>query len=170
MFAAMAAVLGLAGCSKPADVDGPRLLAANDPANAGEWMSHGRDYSEQRFSPLTQVAPGNVDQLGLAWFADFDTRRGQESTPLVIDGALYVTTAWSKVYAFEAATGKPLWKYDPKVPGEWAVNACCDVVNRGVAAWEGKLYLATIDGRLIALDAKTGTPKWDVYTIDKTKP
>lgn len=170
MFAAMAAVLGLAGCSKPADVDGPRLLAANDPANAGEWMSHGRDYSEQRFSPLTQVTTANVEQLGLAWFADFDTRRGQESTPLVIDGALYVTTAWSKVYAFEAATGKPLWKYDPKVPGEWAVNACCDVVNRGVAAWEGKLYLATIDGRLIALDAKTGTPKWDVYTIDKTKP
>ena len=69
---------------------------------------------------------------------------------------IYVTTAWSKVYAFDAKTGKELWKYDPKVPGEWAVNACCDVVNRGVAAWNGKVYLATIDARLIALDAATG--------------
>ena len=83
---------------------------------------------------------------------------------------IYVTTAWSKVYAFDAKTGKELWKYDPKVPGEWAVNACCDVVNRGVAAWNGKVYLATIDARLIALDAATGKPVWDVYTIEPGQP
>ena len=133
-----------------------RLLAADDTANAGQWMSYGRDYSEQRFSPLSKVNVGSVKQLGLAWFGDFDTRRGQESTPIVVDGKLYVTTAWSKVYAFDAKSGAPLWKYDPKVPGEWAVNACCDVVNRGVAAWNGKVYVATIDGRLIALDGSSG--------------
>ncbi|MFM1887161.1 MAG: Quinohemoprotein alcohol dehydrogenase [Pseudomonadota bacterium] len=170
--AAMAlAALLLGGCGRPAaDVDAERLLQADAPGNAGQWMSHGRDYNEHRFSPLTSITTDNVSQLGLAWYADFDTRRGQESTPLVIDGVLYVTTAWSKVYAFDAKTGQQLWKYDPKVPGEWAVNACCDVVNRGLAAWQGKLYLGTIDGRLVALDAKTGQPLWDVYTIDRDKP
>ena len=161
----------VAGLDTPrAQIDEARLLAANDPANAGQWLSHGRDYSEQRFSPLTKVSTENVSQLGLAWFADFDTRRGQESTPLVIDGVIYVTTAWSKVYAFDAKSGDKLWSYDPQVPGEWAVNACCDVVNRGVAAWKGKLYLATIDSRLIALDATTGKVVWDVLTIDPGKP
>jgi quinohemoprotein ethanol dehydrogenase len=153
-----------------AQVDDARLLAADDAANAGQWLSHGRDYSEQRFSPLAKVSTENVGQLGLAWFADFDTRRGQESTPLVIDGVIYVTTAWSKVYAFDAKTGAKLWNFDPKVPGEWAVYACCDVVNRGVAAWKGKVYLATIDARLIALDAATGKVVWDVLTIEPGKP
>ena len=153
-----------------AQVCGERLLAANEPANAGQWLSHGRDYTEQRFSPLKRIDAGNVGQLGLAWFADFDTRRGQESTPLVIDGAIYVTTAWSKVYAFDAKTGKELWKFDPRVPGEWAVYACCDVVNRGVAAWNGRLYLATIDARLIAIDAATGKALWDVSTIQPGQP
>ena len=159
-----------AAATPQAQVTAERLLAASEPANAGQWMSHGRDYSEQRFSPLTQVSTTNVSQLGLAWFADFDTRRGQESTPIVVDGVIYVTTAWSKVYAYDAKTGKELWKYDPQVPGEWAVNACCDVVNRGVAAWNGKVYLATIDGRLIALDAATGKVVWDVLTIEKGQP
>src|SRR5262249_4968913 len=141
-----------------AAVDGQRLLAADEPSNAGQWMSHGRDYAEQRFSPLTSINTETVRNLGLAWFADFDTRRGQESTPIAIDGVIYVTTAWSKVYAFEARTGRLLWQFDPQVPGEWAVNACCDVVNRGVAAWQGKVYLGTLDGRLIAIDAGTGKP------------
>jgi quinohemoprotein ethanol dehydrogenase len=155
---------------KFAAVDAARLLAANEPANAGQWMSYGRDYAEQRFSPLKAIDTETVKNLGLAWFADFDTRRGQESTPIVVDGTIYVTTAWSKIYAFEAKTGKELWKFDPKVPGEWAVNACCDVVNRGVAAWNGKVYLGTIDGRLIAVDAATGKPVWDVLTIPAGQP
>ena len=133
-------------------------------------MSYGRDYAEQRFSPLKSINTETVKNLGLAWFADFDTRRGQESTPIVVDGVIYVTTAWSKIYAFEAKTGKQLWQFDPKVPGEWAVNACCDVVNRGVAAWNGKVYIGTIDGRLIAVDAATGKPVWDVSTIEHDKP
>ncbi len=153
-----------------AAVDGARLLAANEPANAGQWMSYGRDYAEQRFSPLTRINTDTIGQLGLAWYADFDTRRGQESTPIVVDGVIYVTTAWSKIYAYEAKTGRELWKFDPRVPGEWAVNACCDVVNRGVAAWNGKVYIGTIDGRLIAVDAASGKPVWDVLTIPRGEP
>ena len=79
---------------------------------------------------------------------------------------MYVTSAWSKVFALDAATGRELWSYDPKVPGAAAMNACCDVVNRGVAAWEGKLYLGTLDGRLVALDAATGKPVWEVMTVE----
>lgn len=132
----------------------------------GNWMTHGRTYSEQRFSPLKQVSDGNVGQLGLAWSYDLDTHRGQESTPLVIDGVMYFTTAWSKVVAVNAATGVLLWTYDPKVPPEWGVNACCDVVNRGVGTWNGKLFLGTLDGRLVALDAATGKVIWDKLTVD----
>ncbi|HVN09972.1 MAG TPA: PQQ-binding-like beta-propeller repeat protein, partial [Patescibacteria group bacterium] len=129
-------------------------------------MTTGRTYSEQRFSPLKAIDEKNVSQLALAWSYTLDTRRGQESTPLVVDGTMYFTTAWSKVVALNAATGAPLWTYDPKVPPEWAVNACCDVVNRGVAAWNGKVYVGTLDGRLIALDAATGKPAWSTLTID----
>src|SRR5689334_9004466 len=180
--AAVCGVTLLAGCGQKAEnstaaaapaeparkfavVDAARLLAANEPANAGQWMSYGRDYAEQRFSPLKSINTDTVRNLGLAWYGDFDTRRGQESTPIVVDGVIYVTTAWSKVYAYEAKTGKQLWQFDPKVPGEWAVNACCDVVNRGAAVWNGKVYVGTIDGRLVAIDAATGTQAWETDTL-----
>jgi quinohemoprotein ethanol dehydrogenase len=149
---------------KAADVDDARLVStAQDGAN---WMSYGRTYSEQRFSPLKGINDQDVKRLGLAWHYDLDTRRGQEATPLVVDGVMYFTTAWSKVFALDAATGAPMWSYDPKVPPEWGVNACCDVVNRGVAAWHGKVFFGTLDGRLIALDAATGRKVWEVLTID----
>jgi quinohemoprotein ethanol dehydrogenase len=152
-----------------AAVDAARLTAADK--DGGNWMSYGRTYDEQRFSPLQQVTAANVAQLGLAWHYELDTaHRAQESTPLVIDGVMYVTGAWSKVFALDARTGKELWRYDPKVPGEWGVRACCDVVNRGVAAWKGKLYVGTLDGRLVALDAATGKPVWDVLTVDRSLP
>ena len=151
-----------------ANVDGARIENAD--SEPGSWMSHGRTYSEQRYSPLAKINKDNVGQLGLAWFADLDTNRGQEATPLVVDGVIYVSTAWSKVKAFDAKTGKPLWAYDPQVPGQTAVNACCDVVNRGVAVWKGKVFVGTLDGRLIALDAATGNKLWDVVTVDQTKP
>ncbi len=131
-------------------------------------MSYGRDYAEQRFSPLKSINTETREEPGPRLVRDFDTRRGQESTPIYVDGVIYVTTAWSEVYAYEAKTGKQLWQYDPKVPGDWAVNACCDVVNRGVAAWNGKVYVGTIDGRLIALEAATGKPVWDIPTIEST--
>jgi quinohemoprotein ethanol dehydrogenase len=140
------------------------LNAESEPQN---WLTHGRTYTEQRFSPLKEISDKNASQLGLAWFYDLDTHRGQESTPLVVDGVMYLTTAWSKVVALNGATGALLWAYDPKVPPEWGVNACCDVVNRGVAFWQGKLFLGTLDGRLIALDAMTGKPVWETLTVDK---
>jgi quinohemoprotein ethanol dehydrogenase len=148
-------------------VEGVRIQNADQ--EPGNWMSYGRTYNEQRFSPLKQVNDQNVSQLGLAWHFDLDTRRGQEATPLVIDGVMYFTSAWSKVYALKAATGEKLWSFDPKVDPGWAVNACCDVVNRGVAAWNGKILVGTLDGRLIALDAKSGNKIWETQTTDPSK-
>jgi PQQ-dependent dehydrogenase (methanol/ethanol family) len=145
-------------------VDGARIIQADhEPEN---WLSHGRTYNEQRFSPLKAINDKNVNQVALAWYYSLDTRRGQEATPLVVDGVMYFTTAWSKVISLDAASGVRRWEYDPKVPPEWAVNACCDVVNRGVAAWKGKVFVGTLDGRLIALDTATGKPVWETLTID----
>jgi quinohemoprotein ethanol dehydrogenase len=151
-----------------ASVDYPRQLAADK--EPGTWMSAGRTYDEQRYSPLTGIDKSNVKQLGLVWSGDVDTERGQESTPVVVDGVLYVTTAWSKVYAYNAKTGAPLWRYDPKVDPTIGGIACCDVVNRGVAAWKGKILLGALDGRLIALDGKTGAVIWSVQTTDLKLP
>ena len=150
-----------------AAVNEARFVAADK--EPGNWMSYGRTYSEQRFSPLTQIDDQNVAQLGLAWHFDLDTRRGQEATPLVIDGTMYFTSAWSKVYALNSATGEKLWSFDPKVDPAWAVNACCDVVNRGAAAWNGKVFVGALDGRLIALDAASGNKLWEVQTTDPSK-
>jgi PQQ-dependent dehydrogenase (methanol/ethanol family) len=145
-----------------------RLVAAE--GDSDNWLSHGRTYAEQRFSPLTEVNDGNVGQLSLAWAVEFDTTRGQEATPIVVDGVMYLTTAWSKVMAINAATGQVLWTYDPKPIGAQGAYACCDVVNRGVAVWEGKVFVGTIDGRLVALDAASGHRLWDVVTVDRSKP
>jgi alcohol dehydrogenase (cytochrome c)/quinohemoprotein ethanol dehydrogenase len=148
----------------PASVDASRLVNAD--SDPGNWMSYGRTYNEQRFSPLKQINDQNVGQLALAWYLDVDSHRGDEATPIVVDGVMYFTTSWSRVFAVKAATGEKLWSYDPKVPPEWAINACCDVVNRGVAVWRGKVFVATLDGRLVALDAGTGKPAWETLTID----
>ena len=151
------------GAQRGNGVDGARIAAGA----AGEWLSTGRTYDEQRFSPLGQVTTANVANLGLAWSADLDTARGQEATPLMIDGTLYVSTAWSMVKAYDARTGRPLWSFDPAVPRETLVKACCDAVNRGVAAWGNRLFVGTLDGRLIALDRGTGKPAWSVQTLDR---
>jgi quinohemoprotein ethanol dehydrogenase len=151
-----------------ADVDSRRIVEADkDPGN---WLIYGRTYSEQRFSPLTQISADNIKQLGLAWYADLDSVRGQEATPLVIDGVMYVSVAWSIVKAYDAKTGALLWSYDPEVPRALGVRGCCDVVNRGVAAWKGKIFVGTFDGRLVALDARTGKQIWSVMTVDPDKP
>lgn len=153
----------------PGAVDQARLLAAA--GEPGNWLARGGDFNEQHYSSLEQINAGNVAQLGLAWSFEFDTNRGQEATPIVVDGVIYTSTAWSKVYAIDARTGKQLWQFDPEVPGEDAYKACCDVVNRGVSVWKGKVYVGTIDGRLIAIDAETGKQVWSVQTIvDKSKP
>lgn len=149
-----------ASAQSAAKVDMKRLLNAD--REAGQWMSHSRTFDEQYFSPLKQINDGNVDKLGLAWFVDLPTNQNIETTPLAIDGALYLTLPWSKVLALDAKTGRQLWLYDPKVAGSWNINICCGVDNRGAAAWKGKIIYGTLDGRLIALDAKTGKPVWSV--------
>ncbi|WP_293906347.1 PQQ-dependent dehydrogenase, methanol/ethanol family [Phenylobacterium sp.] len=167
---ALALALTLAACQKaasPGNVDARRLTAA---AGNAEWLSYGKDYNEQRFSPLDKVNATTVERLGLAWYAQFDTDRGQEATPLEVDGVIYTTTAWSKVFAFDAVRGKLLWSYDPGVKGTKGFDACCDVVNRGVAVWKGRVYVGTLDGRLVGLDAKTGKVAWSVQTTDPAKP
>lgn len=146
-----------------AKIDGEFLKAGG---NGDDWAFPAYSYGEQRHSPLTQINDKNVSELGIAWFADMPDARGHESTPVEVDGTLYVTGPWSKVFAFEAKTGKPLWQFDPGVDKSRGVKACCDVVNRGVAFWKGKLFVGTIDGRLIALDAKTGGEIWSVQTLD----
>ena len=149
-------------------IDDERIKnAASEPGN---WLAFGRTYEEQRHSPLTQINKDTVGQLGLAWFKDMNTNRALEATPIVVDGTMYFTSTWSKVYAVDARTGETKWMYDPKVPGEWARRACCDVVNRGVAVYNGRVYVGTLDGRLVALDAATGGVVWDVDTlIDRTR-
>ncbi|TNF87522.1 MAG: PQQ-dependent dehydrogenase, methanol/ethanol family, partial [Gammaproteobacteria bacterium] len=145
-------------------VDEARILAADD--DPGGWLTHGRNYAETRESPLE-----NVDRLGLAWTYELGTRRGLEATPLVIDGTLYTTGTWSRVYALDARTGELRWRHDPQVPRAWGLNACCDVVNRGVAAWGERIFVGTIDdGRLVALERATGEVVWETLTIDPERP
>lgn len=151
-----------------ADVTDDRLNNAE--ATPTEWLSYGFDREETRHSPLAGITTTNVADLGVAWTYDLATSRGVESTPIVIDGTMYVTSAWSVVYALDAKTGEELWTYDPNVDRAVGVNACCDVVNRGVAVYEGKLYLGVIDGRVEAIDAKTGEVIWSKVTVDQSKP
>lgn len=151
-----------------ADVDQARIVALEK--DGKEWLSYGRTYSEQRFSQLGQINSGNAARLGLAAYTDLDNNRGLESTPLVSDGVLYASLSWSRVIAADAVTGKILWQFDPEVPKGKARDACCDAINRGVALWKGKVYVGTLDGRLIALDARTGKRLWQVQTTDNSLP
>jgi len=165
---AAAAAAGEKGAKGAATVDGARIVAADsEPQN---WLAHGRTYGEQRYSPLAQVNDGNVEKLGLAWSYATGTTRGLQASPIVVDGTMYTTGTWSVVWALDAKTGRELWKFDPEVPRAWGRYLCCDAVNRGVAVWKGAVYVGTIDGRLVSLDAKTGAKRWEVNTIDRSKP
>lgn len=135
-----------------------------------DWPSVGDGSAEQRFSNLAEITPATVSRLGVAWYHEFDTDRGQEATPIEAGGILYTSTAWSKVYAFDARTGVQLWSFDPKVPHARFGFSCCDAVNRGVALADGKIFVGAFDGRLIALDAKTGKQLWSVQTFDPAQP
>ena len=141
----IAMVSGLAAASAIAG-------AADTASDGSDWPLYGRTYQEARFTPLKQIDVANAGRLGLAWeFNDFvvrgRTHRGNEATPIVADGVMYFSGPWSVVYALDARTGTLLWNYDPQVDGNWARRACCDVVNRGVALWKGRVYVATLDGR-----------------------
>ena len=165
---ALAAVAILAACAPARAIDDDALKAAD--ADTADWLSYGRTYSEQRHSPLRQIDAKTVTSLGLAWSLDLATLHGLEATPIVSDGVLYTSSAWSVVYAVDARLGKVLWRYDPEVPKDHDKFVCCDVVNRGVALYRGRVFVGTIDGRLVALDQKTGKPVWTVQTTPKGGP
>ncbi len=152
----------------PLLIDDARLAAAND--EPGSWLAHGRTWDEARYSPLAQIDEQSVAKLAPAWVYATGETRGHEATPIVVDGVLFATLPWSIVVALDAASGRELWRHDPDVPRAWGRYACCDVVNRGVAVYQGRVYVGTLDGRLVALDAKTGARLWAVETTDRSKP
>ena len=145
--------------------------ALGNEADRENWPGYGRTYSEQRFSPLDQINASNVRKLGVEWVLDLPKDRSLTGTPLVVDGVLYVNGSYNVVRAVDARTGKLLWEYDPqviehsgdrlKILWDW---------NRGIALWKGKVFNATIDGRLIAIDAKTGKEIWTQQTFDPKLP
>ena len=144
-------------------VDGASIKA--NTATSNDWPTIGLDYAETRFSKLNQITTDNVGKLGLVWTYPLESSRGVEATPLVVDGIMYVTASWSVVHAVDARTGKRIWTFDPGIDKEKGYKGCCDVVNRGVALWKGKVFVGAYDGRLIALDAVTGKKVWEKDTI-----
>ncbi|MAG34564.1 MAG: PQQ-dependent dehydrogenase, methanol/ethanol family [Deltaproteobacteria bacterium] len=149
------------------DPDARLLGAANEPEN---WLTHGGTYSEQRFSTLSSVNTKNVTQLGLAWSFDLKTERGVEATPLVADGVMYVSAPFSVVHALDAVTGTLRWTYDPNMDRAWSRNVCCGFVNRGVALHGDKIFVGTLDGRLVAIDRASGLLVWEVSTVEGDRP
>ncbi len=150
-------------------VDDARIQAAAE-VEPGSWLSYGQTFEEQRFSRLDQINKETVKDLGVAWFKDLETIHPLEATPLVVDGVMYFTAPWNITYALDAQSGEEIWRYDPQVPGPTARQACCGVISRGLAAYQGNIYIATLDGRLIALNAANGSPVWEVDTvIDRTR-
>ena len=182
VLAAPMLVVGLAAChgdhpaapaateakSPPAAIDASRLArAAGEP---DDWLVTGRDRSGAYFSPLADINADNVARLGFAWEYRLGTRRGLEATPIVVDGVLYTSGNFGWVYAVDAATGRELWKYNPEVDGQWGRYACCDAINRGVAVWQGRVYVGSLDGYLHAIDAATGQRVWKVDTLPARGP
>jgi quinohemoprotein ethanol dehydrogenase len=175
-IAVLAAVIWLvaAGVSAdPGQVTRDRLM--NLSREPGQWLSRGRDWTGQFYSPLDRINTANVTRLGVAWEYDASPRRGRvlrglEATPIVVDGVMYASLAWSEVVALDARTGTELWRYDPKADGASDRRGCCDMVNRGVAVWKGRVYVGTVDGFLVALDAKDGRELWRSDTfVDRTR-
>jgi PQQ-dependent dehydrogenase (methanol/ethanol family) len=148
--------------SPAANVTAKRLIKAAD--EPGQWLTYGGTYSEQRFSSLHKIDAKNVGNLGLQWFADYETNQDQHGSPLYIDGVIYVSTARNVVHAFDAKSGKQLWKYNPMIHGE-RIRYNVGLVNRGIAAWQGKIIMGTLDARLVAIDAKTGKEVWSTDTV-----
>lgn len=167
--------LGLVSCGEPAQeaADTTPVIAGNEApisspgsspgSSPEEWLSYGLDLAETRFSPLDQINADNLNQLGLAWSYEVGAGGGpQEASPLVWDGALYSITNWSIVFAVDARTGEELWRFDPEV-NQVTVRpkTCCGIVQRGVALYNGMIIAPVLDGRMVALDAKTGKPVWE---------
>ena len=138
---------------------------ANDTATTGDVLTYGMGYGQQRFSPLDQINSDNAGALVPAWVYSLDDSRGQESFPLLKDGVMYVTTHKSTM-AVDAMTGKQIWKVGLEYPAETPRVACCGIVNRGVAMYDGKLFRTTLDANVVAMDAATGEEIWKTNSID----
>lgn len=181
LIAVMAALPSwTASAQQPRPVDDAALK--NAARSGDEWLTSGRDYAETHYSPLNQIDASNVKRLGLAWYYDTGSDPGQmEATPIISNGTLYGTLPWSVVFAVDARTGKPKWRWDPQLghlnfPAgskgkpdrvRTGPSLCCGPGNRGVAVYDGKVYVGTLDSRLVALDAETGNVVWEVATADK---
>jgi quinohemoprotein ethanol dehydrogenase len=144
-------------------VDDAALKNAAKLAADGEWLSYGLTPGETRFSPLKQIDASNVKRLGLVWSYEAGDGGGdQEATPLVWNNTIFGITNWSIVFAVDARTGKEKWRWDPEVNRKpTSDKMCCGIVNRGLALYNGKIYVPVNDGRLQALDAETGRPVWE---------
>jgi quinohemoprotein ethanol dehydrogenase len=157
----VAPAAAMAQAPPAAAIDAARLAAPE----ADQWVTPGRDASGTYFSPLKDINAGNVAQLGFAWDYHLGTHRGLEATPIVVDGVMYAVGNFGRVYALDAATGRELWTYDPQIDGQWGRYACCDAVNRGLAAFDGRVYVGALDGWLHAIDARNGQRLWKVDTL-----
>jgi quinohemoprotein ethanol dehydrogenase len=168
---AAAALLFSTQLSAAVAIDGAAIAAVDQ---GGDWRAYGRSYSEQRYSPLKQINDRNLDRLRLDWYLDMPDSRALNATPLVVDGVMYFTASQSVVMAVDAASGKLLWRYDPEVIKRLANRKHMRFnwgANRGLAFWKGRVYVATFDGRLIALEAGSGKEAWSVQTfpLDETR-
>ena len=162
VFGLMLTVLLSGSSNKPVDQNALKR-AASQP---NEWLTYGRDYAETHYSPLKQIDASSVNRLGLAWSWETGTTATFEGTPLVADGVIYGTGSWSVVFAVDARTGKEIWRHDPDVDRSFGSHACCGPNNRGVAIYDGMVYVGVLDGRLIAIDQKTGKKIWSVKTTE----
>jgi quinohemoprotein ethanol dehydrogenase len=148
-------------------VDGDALA---DEKPVSNWLSYGRTYSEQHYSPLDSINSDTVSQLGLAWFLDLQGQRSLEATPLAVDGVLFFSGTYGKTFAVDAKSGRRLWEFDPDLPHHFPEKLRMLMgAHHGVAYWRDKVYVGVVDGRLLALDAKTGKIKWSVQTFDDPK-
>jgi len=143
-------------------------MLKNAKADGKNWLIFGHDYSNQRYSPLSQITTANVSSLRAAWIYQTGISRlgSFETSPIVVDGVMYLTTPYNTAtVAVDARTGREIWRYEHK-PSVTSPIYCCGPNNRGVAISGGMVYLATLDARLVALDSKTGAVKWDVEMAD----
>jgi quinohemoprotein ethanol dehydrogenase len=136
----------------------------------GQWLMAGRGFSQQYFSPLSYIDKSNVNTLGFAWEYQIDTTLGFEATPIVVDGVMFSSGPKGAVYALDAATGVERWTYQPEIEPQFLRKVCCGPHNRGVAVWNGLVYVATLDGHLLALDADDGAVVWKQDTfVDRAR-
>ncbi len=143
-------------------------MLLNADKDASNWLLYGRDYQTTRYSPLAQINQGNIKKMKATWNLSFGVLDGQDSQTVVVNGTVYVTSSYNKVWSVDGATGKVNWKYERELPGDVFPKLCCDVVNRGVAVYKNKVYLATLDAHVVALDSATGKVVWDKKIGDYT--